>query len=233
MPVVIAIAIYFCLADGVLIAQCLYYNIINKRKDAKAMRRNTGVSEAEPLLARTRSGSMTIPGSRRRSSTASSRRRSFGQQQTDVLSKILEEDENSGRSWLRNTISVLAIIAAGTAGWALAWQSGTWKPSPEHQGNSDKHIAVGAEVLGYASAAAYLGARIPQIIKNWRDKSCEGKEVDLSSEGANSYRPFNSVLHSLIDGQRYVWSEHPVSFYRKAIPYDQPSVADRESGYDG
>jgi hypothetical protein len=175
VPVVIAIAIYFCLADGVLISQCLYYNIINKRKDARAAVAEAEAAEEEPLLARTRSGSLTIPGSRRRSSTASLRRRSSGQQSTDVLSKIMEEDENSGRWWLRHILSVLAIITAGIVGWALAWQSGAWKPTPDHQESGEEEIAVGAQVLGYASAVAYLGARIPQILKNWREKSCEGR----------------------------------------------------------
>jgi uncharacterized protein with PQ loop repeat len=212
VPVVIAIAIYFCFADGVLISQCLYYNIINKRKDVRTVTAETEISEDEPLLARTRSESLTIPGSRRRSSTASLRRRSSGQHSTDVLTKIMEEDESSGRLWLRNTVSVLAIIAAGTAGWALAWQSGAWKPTPEHQDSVEEHMAVGAQVLGYASAVAYLGARIPQIIKNWREKSCEGRDYDPSSEEANSCRTFASFLHSVVDGQRYVWSWHTVSF---------------------
>lgn len=233
VPVVIAIAIYFCFADGVLITQCLYYNIINKRRDAKAVGTEAEVSDEEPLLSRTRSGSTTIPGSRRRSSTASLRRRSSGQQPTDVLSKIMEEDESSGRLWVRNTGSVLAIIAAGSAGWALAWQSGAWKPSPEHPDGADEHMAVGAQVLGYASAVAYLGARIPQIIKNWRDKSCEGRQADLSAEDTNGCRPFTSVLHPLANRQRYVWGRHPVSFYRQAILYDKSAVADRQSGYHG
>jgi len=190
VPVVIAIAVYFCFADGVLISQCLYYNIINRRRDAKAATAETDIADEEPLLARTRSGSLTIPGSRRRSSNASLRRRSSGQHSTDVLSKIMEEDESSGRLWLRNTISVLAIIAAGTAGWALAWQSGAWKPTPERQDNAEEPMAVGAQVLGYASAVAYLGARIPQIIKNWREKSCEGLSLlffILSLMGNASY----------------------------------------------
>jgi solute carrier family 66 (lysosomal lysine-arginine transporter), member 1 len=213
VPVVIAIAIYFCFADGVLISQCLYYNIINKRKDARAVAAEACVSEEEPLLVRTRSGSLTIPGSRRRSSIASLRRRSSGQQSTDVLWKIMEEDESSGRLWLRNTVSVLSIIAAGTAGWALAWQSGAWKPTPEHRDSAREHMAVGAQVLGYASAVAYLGARIPQIIKNWREKSCEGEHYDISSEDANGCRTFAFVLHSLADGQCHVWSWHTVSFH--------------------
>jgi PQ loop repeat len=124
----------------------------------------------------------------------------------------MEEDEASGRLWLRNTVSVFAIVAAGTAGWAIAWQSGAWKPTPEHQGSSEERMAVGAQVLGYASAVAYLGARIPQIIKNWRDKSCEGRLCDPSSKVANCCRTLAAVLHPVVDRQRYLWSRHPVSF---------------------
>ena len=211
MPVVIAIAIYFCFADGVLISQCLYYNIVNKRRDARTSTTEAMIAEEEPLLARTRSGSLTIPGSRRRSSNASLRRRSSGQPSRDALSKIIEGDESLGRLWLRNTISVLAIIAAGTAGWALAWQSGAWKPTPQHQGSAEERVAVGAQVLGYASAVAYLGARIPQIIKNWRDKSCEGKHQEPTSGDANDCRTVTTILHLVLDGQRQLWRGNTMS----------------------
>ena len=35
-------------------------------------------------------------------------------------------------------------------------------------------LRLGASVLGYISAVCYLGARIPQIIKNQKERSCEG-----------------------------------------------------------
>jgi hypothetical protein len=49
----------------------------------------------------------------------------------------------------------------------------------EGDGNPEK-VAVGASVLGYFSAVCYLGARIPQILKNYRDKSCEGEFIHAS-----------------------------------------------------
>ncbi len=86
--------------------------------------------------------------------------------------------------WKKNVVSIVGIIVIGTAGWVLAWQSGVWSPqNPEnpHSGMGDggsledpKPIAWGASALGYFSAVCYLGARIPQIMKNYRDKSCEG-----------------------------------------------------------
>ncbi len=198
VPVVVAIGIYFCIADGVLISQCLYYGLRNKRREGKALlSRARGESSAaataqdghvrnvvqeeeseeEPLLKRTRTNSMTIPGSmeRRRSSGSTRRRVSSNAAQNDHLAKTLEESDASGtRLWFKNAMSVIAIGVIGAAGWALAYESGAWKPSPTSTGDEAEPMPAGALVLGYFSAVAYLGARIPQIIKNARDKSCEG-----------------------------------------------------------
>ncbi|EXJ77720.1 hypothetical protein A1O3_09949 [Capronia epimyces CBS 606.96] len=192
VPVVTAIGVYFCIADGVLIAQCLYYGIVNKRREGRALLDGQASSssggahhpgdddhndEEEPLLKRTRTNSITIPGSAntRRHSSHSVRRRRSSLAQTDQLAKILEESDESGtRLWFKNVMSVLAIVVVGAAGWALAYESGAWKPSPTSRDSNQEEIAPGAQILGYLSAVAYLGARIPQIVKNAREKSCEG-----------------------------------------------------------
>jgi solute carrier family 66 (lysosomal lysine-arginine transporter), member 1 len=201
VPVVVAIAVYFCISDGVLISQCMYYGIRNKRRQAKALLarergdsvvggqssglRDEPATETEPLLKKTRSGSYTgtIPGSgeRRRSSQASgsSRRRSSAaaqQARNEHLAKILEETDESGvRLWGKNVLSVLGIFVVGAAGWAAAYGTGAWKPSPPPEHVHAEEMAAGAQVLGYASAVLYLGARLPQIYKNWQEKSCEGE----------------------------------------------------------
>jgi len=193
VPTVICLAVYFCIADFVLISQCLYYNHINAgRSHRQPSTVSAQSAEDEPLLARQRSNdTIGLPGSRRRSSVRRPSHASEGRR--DSLSKILEEDENaSGSSWKRNILSVLLVIIAGTAGWVIAWQSGVWAPTPEDGGSSEpQQVAIGAQVLGYFSAVCYLGlvvrcqkdqhvlnkfrARIPQIVKNYRDKSCEGQ----------------------------------------------------------
>ena len=242
VPVVIAIAVYFCVADGVLIGQCLYYRIVNKRKDVQEQTRESVLvdedGEEEPLLSRQRSGSLTIPGSmkRRPSSTSIRRRSSVNRHERDTLSKILEEDEKKGGQWFRNLISILMIIAAGTAGWTIAWQSGVWKPTPQHEVTEGESMAVGAQVLGYLSAVAYLGARLPQIYKNWREKSCEGQHGVLALPvliNANIRRALATLLYAVTDGQCHLRRWHSVPFNRKAILHDESTLADRESGYDG
>jgi len=175
VPTVIALAVYFCIADFVLISQCLYYNYVNSKRVKRQLSVTSAISEDEPLLGRARSNDTTgLPGSHRRSSAASR----GSEIRRDSLSKVMEEDfETSGRAWLRNTVSIFLVCAAGAAGWAIAWKSGVWTPTPIDGPDpklSAQQTPIGAEVLGYFSAVCYLGARIPQIWKNYKDKSCEG-----------------------------------------------------------
>lgn len=176
VPTVIALAIYFCIADFVLITQCLYYNHINAQKPKHSHHANAAEpAEDSPLLARERSNeSIGLPGSHRRSSL----RHSHSSERRDSLAKILEEDDSpNASSWKRNVISILMVILVGTAGWVIAWQSGVWTPVSDHPLDGEperKQVAFGASALGYFSALCYLGARIPQIWKNYKDKSCDG-----------------------------------------------------------
>ena len=194
VPTVIAIAVYFCFSDFVLIGQCMYYNALNRRKEAKkaaardlsGQRDGTAVEESEqaPLLngnnrtppagpkrrlTDVTDDNLGLPGSRRRSSrrlSSNARRNS-----RNSLERILEEPTRLS-AWVKNTVSILLVCAVGAAGWAIAWKTGAWRPTPIEE--ESKRGPVGAEILGYISAVCYLGARIPQIIKNQRDRSCEG-----------------------------------------------------------
>lgn len=151
----IALAIYFCFADTILISQVLYY----KWKSTE-VREPSVVSaaptEQEPLLRRRRSSDATgLPGSHRRRSSAMS----AGSQRSDTMTKILEQvDSEEANPWLKNTVSILAILAIGIAGWAIAWQSGIWVPAPvDDSPVSTEETALGAKILGYISALCYLG----------------------------------------------------------------------------
>ncbi|EMD97737.1 hypothetical protein COCHEDRAFT_1151322 [Bipolaris maydis C5] len=168
VPTVIALAVYFCFADLVLISQCLYYNMKNSRRERKSSTRSTDSVQA-PLLGRRDSSNIGLPGSHRRDSAASRRRRASS------LPTIPDVTTASSSEWLKNALSIFGVCAVGAAGWAIAWQIGVWVPQPTHDdaGNASDS-PLGAQILGYASAVCYLGARIPQIIKNQREKSCEG-----------------------------------------------------------
>ena len=172
VPTVIALAVYFCFADAILISQCLYYDFINNRGQKLSDVAPSANDPERPLLAREESDASARTSAsrrRRRSSHVSTLRR-------DSLSNIVEEKQPAARAWARNSLSVVLVCAAGAAAWFAAWGTGVWKPTSDDasNGSSAVEVALGAQILGYISAVSYLGARIPQIIKNHRDQSCEG-----------------------------------------------------------
>jgi hypothetical protein len=139
----------------------VYYNLKNAARSRKASTRSSESVEA-PLLGRRDSSNIGLPGSHRRDSQA---RRA---------SSLPDIDESAGgREWVNNSLSIVGVCVVGAGGWCIAWKTGVWAPQPLHNG-IEMETAFGAQVLGYVSAVCYLGARIPQIIKNQREKSCEG-----------------------------------------------------------
>ncbi|KAL2758433.1 hypothetical protein ACRALDRAFT_2040618 [Sodiomyces alcalophilus JCM 7366] len=181
-PTAIALACYFCIADLVLIAQCLYYNTKNARRAARHRQsQHHGHSdhtepvagETEPLLADQRRRGST-------SSHAGTHRHHEVPAESDPLRKIVAvgDETSGGKAWLYNTLSLVAVYIVGILGWFVSYKAGAWEadpdlPAPDSPGEKDTFTMIGL-VLGYISAALYLCARIPQIIKNWREKSCEG-----------------------------------------------------------
>ena len=162
VPTVIALAIYFCFADAILISQCLYYNIINNRKAQRELSANiNSPNEAlpddptQPLLRRLSNGdNIGLPGSRRRSSTSMKRRSSNLQ---SPLLPTIDEEESSTKIWMKNASAVVGICLIGTAGWAAADWAGWWVPTPRGEDSGEAPRILGAEVLGYVSAVCYLG----------------------------------------------------------------------------
>ncbi|KAJ9657566.1 hypothetical protein H2198_004212 [Neophaeococcomyces mojaviensis] len=253
VPSVIIIGVWFCISDGLLIGQCLYYGIRNKRREGRSLlasvkdvivETETGserfsdadgrrsiddaqedssrvddgeATETEPLLSRThsrrRTNSYTIPGSadpatvraqlaRQKSSAGSanmsrSRRKSSStaaaSAQAEPLAKIFEESETGSTTpsttqrAFKNALLILGVVLVGSLGWLIAYETGTWHPTPppdapssqpDHDDDDDAIASpAAAQLLGYASAVLYLTARLPQIWKNYREKSTEGLSI--------------------------------------------------------
>ncbi|CAK7233290.1 hypothetical protein SCUCBS95973_008545 [Sporothrix curviconia] len=205
-PTAVALACYFCVADVILITQCLYYNAKTARRDrllrqGRTRRRSSSTAVARhardedvsedvfpeegdededdsPLLAHRRSSSIGLPGSHRRHST----RRS--ESNLDPLRRMItgEDETPDSNPWLHNALSLASVWIVGALGYFASYRMGAWEVSdPVGGGDEDPSLAAADNVyakiglaLGYFSAACYLCARIPQIMKNYHEKSCEG-----------------------------------------------------------
>ena len=245
VPTVIALAVYFCIADTVLILQCLYYNALNAREDRRRLEVEAEAApvETDPLFARQRSYSgsgvtpdnLGLPGSRRRSSVKSKASSAAGHSQApDGLDRIIEEG-SPRHAALKNTLSVVLIILAGAAGWALAWRAGAWKPTPLADSEDEERGPIGAQIFGYASAVLYLGARIPQIMKNHKEKSCEGLSMlffMLSVLGNLTYGAGVSRTSCHLASHANKFSDPP-ALPRSRLRYQERAVADWIFGHNG
>lgn len=97
---------------------------------------------------------------------------------------VTGEDETPQRSaWLTNSLSLVAVYMLGVAAWFVSREvmgadpggsdDGEAGAGGQDDGRGGALMAVGL-ALGYTSAVCYLCARIPQIIKNYKEKSTEG-----------------------------------------------------------
>lgn len=174
VPTVIALPVYFCFTDLILIAQCLYYNALNRRKLHGRLLNTTdaGSEDAEePLLGRTTSNNLGLPGSRRRSSASGARRNSpCSNFRPDSLHGVIEEAESGARALATKVLGVLLVSVVGTGGWFVAWKIGAWTPATDRREHeSTAEIVPGAQILGYISAACYLGYdRTWSDYRRWR-----------------------------------------------------------------
>ncbi|KAL7792618.1 PQ-loop protein [Trichoderma ceciliae] len=164
-PTAVALAMYFCVADFLLISQCLYYNTVNARRAAELSAEVAEATEEAPLL-----------GERR----ISSHRRSVSSEDAGKIAPASDELMERS-SWWSNSFSLIAVYVVGFAGWYLSYKAGAYNGADPVVFNtaevsSDLLERVGI-VLGYFSAVCYLCARVPQIIKNYREKSCEGLSI--------------------------------------------------------
>ncbi|KAK1248815.1 hypothetical protein MKX08_007035 [Trichoderma sp. CBMAI-0020] len=160
-PTAVALAMYFCVADFLLISQCLYYNAVNARRAALAAEEN----EEAPLLGERHAA--------HRHSVSSEDGGKIGPAGDELLERS---------SWMSNTASLIGVYVAGFIGWYLSYKAGAYKEADPvvfnaaMQASPDLLEKIGI-ILGYFSAVCYLCARVPQIIKNYREKSCEGLSI--------------------------------------------------------
>ncbi|KAK5988920.1 putative vacuolar amino acid transporter YPQ1 [Cladobotryum mycophilum] len=172
LPTMIILAVYYTIADLVLLLQLFYYRGFTWRDEPVAPRPKTNghVDERSALLAahaehqhhhRHRRGSDWSGFSPAVSHIPDPPR--TPQPPPTTLQTI---------AW--NTIVVIMVCAAGVGGWFLGDRATGEKKAPVGDDNSSLEFNTLGQVFGYICAALYIASRLPQLILNWRRKTTEG-----------------------------------------------------------
>lgn len=203
LPTMIILAIYYTIADIVLLGQCFYYRgftLRDPRPDKPANAEDEVTTERTPLFqnghpdppSRPLNASDAEPGARNRSRSAF-RDRFASLDATHLSPATPMHPQPKGadvtdavkpsqpRTWLQaivfNSTAIILVVIAGIAGYYLspsAPETNVHDKTPADDQAQSLHFNILGQVFGYICAALYLGSRIPQLLLNYRRKSTEG-----------------------------------------------------------
>ena len=169
LPTMIILAIYYTLADIVLLAQCFYYRGFTW-SDAPAQPKPQPQAHREPnertdLLAGMRD-----------------REERRGSEWSALSPAVPHFPENAPpppppSAWhavLWNSTAVLMVVAAGILGWFLGQRATSGKEGRKHHEGDTLELNFLGQFFGYLCAVAYIASRLPQLILNWRRKTTDG-----------------------------------------------------------
>lgn len=187
LPTMIILAVYYTLADIVLLVQLFYYRGFTLSDEVKKpVDANQSDGETRPLLSST---SPRIEHHQRNSFSEEFRRHGHHLSPTTPLLNDAARDPpaiqnrkptSTLQSIVLNTGMILLVCVAGVFGWYVSMRTGS--KHHKHR-NYDKHdteptepldFDVWGQVFGYLCAIFYLGSRVPQLLLNYRRKSTEG-----------------------------------------------------------
>ncbi|OBZ86336.1 putative vacuolar amino acid transporter YPQ1 [Choanephora cucurbitarum] len=149
------LALYYTVADMALIWQVIYY-----RRTRKQHSKQLALADEEALSQdqQETSGLLnhTQPVDYDTSSPKHHQRNSTKDDSTSALNLV-------------SAISVLAVTVFS----CYAYYRAHWHNHHDDQGELNRFNWL-PQLMGWSSAVLYVGSRVPQILKNWRNKSTEG-----------------------------------------------------------
>ncbi|RPB03510.1 PQ-loop-domain-containing protein, partial [Choiromyces venosus 120613-1] len=156
LPTMAILAVYYTLADIVLLFQCLYYNRINSRSPTL---------ETESLLPISNESANVVDGSHLSPATPLL---------DPSKEPIRTEPQGLMKSIFFNAFTIFIVCLAGVFGWWISNRYSDNSDPPTEGDGDDLSFSVLGQTFGYFCAVLYLASRVPQIILNYRRQSCEG-----------------------------------------------------------
>lgn len=189
LPIIIANGIAFCTTDCIFLVQCLYYRFKCRARLRMKSAEHHGPSDSEsqnidiacectPFLRQLE----TTPMSGQTPPSCMHGLASTTKHDTGIRAISGPRETSKTLLTYEVPIFVTTVVLVGSVGWLFAYRVGLWQPSTRnsHEKVDEKYIS--AQILGSCSAIANLCARVPQIVRNTREKNCTGTKDNLRDE---------------------------------------------------
>lgn len=197
LPTMIILAAYYTVADIILWFQCIWYNKNNANKKPSLNRTNntthinsttiqskiTSNSENDTydgdIVENTTECEPMLTGDSIEHHSSAMRRHADTPTKTPEMEDIESRTTKAKKkeNYINDLFIVTVVMFAGFLSWYISYCNNTDSrkspKTPPSLGDSEK-MNILAQIFGYLSAVLYLGSRIPQILLNFKRKSCEG-----------------------------------------------------------
>ncbi|KAI1197313.1 PQ loop repeat-domain-containing protein [Nemania serpens] len=174
LPTMLILAVYYTIADIVLLGQCFYYRGFTYGFDEARAPQPPAHANGHAAGAPTEGTALLAD------YFADVReRRGSGWSHLSPAVPMMPEPPTSPlptptkrQTFLWNAVAVLMVCAAGALGWFLSRGYARGKPAaPE---DNFPALDLWGQIFGWLCAVLYLGSRLPQMLLNFRRKSTEG-----------------------------------------------------------
>jgi hypothetical protein len=189
LPTMIILAVYYTLADIVLMLQVFYYRGFTLSDEVKRPQEQIPPEE-EPLLGTAgANGTLSNNQNTQRRNSFSQLRRHISHVDGTHLSPAMPlldppkpndppaaydlKPTTTLQTALFNIFSIILVCAAGVFGWWVSTRSHRHRYVEDEDPETLEFDTLG-QVFGYLCAVLYLGSRVPQLLLNYRRKSTEG-----------------------------------------------------------
>ncbi|KAI1121111.1 PQ loop repeat-domain-containing protein [Nemania abortiva] len=176
LPTMLILAIYYAIADFVLLGQCFYYKGFTWRDEAAPPTPTPNPPNGHATGAPTEGTALLADYFDQRE------RRGSGWSHLSPVVPMMPERSaaplpvpTKRQTFLWNAVAILMVCAAGVLGWFLSRGYSSRKPSTH--GDNLPTLDLWGQIFGWLCAALYLGSRLPQMLLNFRRKSTEGISI--------------------------------------------------------
>ncbi|KAI1812087.1 PQ-loop-domain-containing protein [Poronia punctata] len=185
LPTMLILAIYYTIADVVLLGQCFYYKGFTWKDEATHPQPKPSGRHHDDVHHSNGHAHSTAEPTERTGLLGGfeHERRDSWSHLSPAVPMVTETPSTPPpaptrlQTFLWNSVAVLMVCVAGVVGWFLSRDYSRSRPPSSPSGDDFPKLDFWGQIFGWLCAVLYLGSRLPQLLLNFRRKSTEGVSI--------------------------------------------------------